>query len=395
MIDFTWVGAGSYATRLLADHGADVIKIESTERVDGIRLSPPFAGGRPGINRSGYFADRNSSKRSCALNMKTERGRDIARALIEQSQVVANNFTPGVMSRFGLDWEQVRELNPGVVYLAMSMQGQTGPERKSLGYGLTIGSMAGIHGLTGLPGREPVGTGTNYPDHIPNPGHAAFAVLAALRHARRTGIGQLIDLSQVEATVAMVGAEMLSYETAGTDPAPMGNRHPLMSPHGVYPTRGTDRWVAIAVGDDAQYGSLLEILGVDPEALSPELSLEERRADEDRIDRMIGEATSRREAVSLADQLLQAGVSAAPVHDAEGVVIGDPQLAFRKHWARLPHAEMGETIYGVPPFRLSGTPVELRLPAPRLGEHTADVCREVLGMDDGEIERLVAGGVLV
>ena len=394
VVDFTWVGAGSYATRLLADHGADVIKIESMAKIDGIRLSPPFAGGEPGPNRSGYFADRNSSKRSCAINMKTERGREIAGALVERSQLVANNFTPGVMERFGLGWEQVRELNPSIVYLAMSMQGSTGPERDSLGYGLTIGAIAGLHALTGLPGRSPVGTGTNYPDHIPNPTHATFALLAALRHARRTGVGQFVDVSQVEATVSVLGAEMLRYTVTGDDPQPRGNTHEVFSPHGLYRCRGDDRWIAIAVTNQSEFGALLTTLGLGSAEVSPEMDLAQRRAQAARIDSVIESVTVGEQHQELATRLQRAGVPAAPVHDARGVVEDDAQLAARNHWVHLAHVEMGETIYGAAPFRFSTTPAELTVPAPLLGEHTGEVCREVLGMDDSEIGDLVAAGVL-
>ena len=392
IIDFCWVGAGSYATKLLADQGADVIKIESSTRLDGIRLSGPFAGGRKGVNTSGYFADRNTSKRSCTINMKTEEGQRIARHLVAGADVVANNFTPGVMERFGLGWDDARSLNPRIVYLAMSMQGDGGPERDYLGYGVTISALVGLHGLTALPGRPPVGTGTNYPDHIPNPCHAAFAVLAALRHARRTGVGQYIDLAQTEATISVLGPAILEYSVNGRDRAPIGNNHDRYAPHGVYPARGDDRWLAIAVTSEAQFASLVEVLGL---AVPVDLDEASRRARSEELDGLIAQATIAYDAVDLAMRLQQGGVPAAPVHDARGVVEEDAQLAFRDHWVRLPHAEMGESLYNAPPFRFSRGRSELELAAPLLGEHTAEVCREVLGMGEEEIDRLVADGVLV
>ena len=394
IIDFCWVGAGSYATKLLADQGADVIKIESSTRLDGIRLSGPFAGGRQGVNTSGYFADRNTSKRSCTINMKTHEGQRIARELVSGADVVANNFTPGVMARFGLGWDDARELNPRIVYLAMSMQGDGGPERDYLGYGVTISALVGLHGLTAIPGRLPVGTGTNYPDHIPNPCHAAFAVLAALRHARRTGVGQYIDLAQTEATISVLGPAILECSVNGRDPAPIGNGHERYAPHGVYPAKGDDSWVAIAVANDTQFGALLDILGL-AGRVSPDLDEMSRRARRQELDGLIAEATVAHDATELAMRLQQEGVPAAPVRDARGVVHDDAQLAARGHWVRLPHAEMGESLYNAPPFRFSRVPSELEVAAPLLGEHTAEVCREVLGMDDEEIDRLVAEGVLV
>jgi benzylsuccinate CoA-transferase BbsF subunit len=393
IVDFCWVGAGSYATKLLADQGADVIKIESRARLDGIRLSAPFAGGRKGVNTSGYFADRNTSKRSCTINMKTEEGQRIARDLVAEADVVANSFTPGVMERFGLGWEDVRRLNPRIVYLAMSMQGDGGPERDYLGYGLTISALVGLHGLTALPGRLPVGTGTNYPDHIPNPCHAAFAVLAALRHVRRTGVGQYIDLAQTEATISALGPAMLEFSVNGHDREPLGNAHDRYAPHGVYPAAGDDRWIAIAVTTDDQFAALAEILGL-PEAVPRDLDETSRRERRAELDALVAEATVTFDPRELVTRLQERGVPAAPVHDAAGVVDEDAQLESRQHWVRLPHAEMGESLYNAPPFRFSRTPSELRAAAPLLGEHTVEVCREVLGMNNAEIDRLVADGVL-
>jgi benzylsuccinate CoA-transferase BbsF subunit len=393
IVDFCWVGAGSYATKLLADQGADVIKIESRSRLDGIRLSGPFAGGRQGVNTSGYFADRNTSKRSATINMKSEEGQRIARDLVAGADVVANSFTPGVMERFGLGWGDVQQLNPRIVYLAMSMQGDGGPERDYLGYGLTISALVGLHGLTALPGRLPVGTGTNYPDHIPNPCHAAFAVLAALRHVRRTGVGQYIDLAQTEATISVLGPAMLEFSLNGRDREPLGNSHDRYSPHGAYPAAGEDRWIAIAVTTDAQFTALADTLGLAPE-IPRELDEAGRRDRRAELDASVAAATATFDAVELAMRLQQLGVPAAPVHDAAGVVDSDVQLESRRHWVRLSHAEMGESLYNAPPFRFSRTPSELEVAAPLLGEHTVEVCRDVLGMDETEIERLTAEGVL-
>jgi benzylsuccinate CoA-transferase BbsF subunit len=393
--DFTWVGAGSYTTKMLADHGADVIKIESSAKVDGIRLSAPFKDGVKGVNRSGYFADRNTSKRSITINLKTEEGRSLARRIVAASDVVANNFTPGTMANFGLAYDDVREINPRAVYLAMSMSGDSGPERDFLGYGLTIGALVGIQHLSGLPGREPAGTGTNYPDHIPNPCHSAFAVLAALRHARRTGRGQYLDIAQTEPTIAVLGAAFLEATVNGRDPQPLGNTHLRYAPHGVYPCAGEDRWLAITVTDDRQWPALRGVLALPEESCKAEWSAEEaRHRDREAIDALIAAATAGRDADALFAALQAAGVPAGVVQDAADIVERDPQLEARGHWARLEHPEMGETLYNAPPFRLTGTPVTLTRSAPMLGQHTHEICREVLDLDDEEIFRLEAEGVL-
>lgn len=393
--DFTWVGAGSYTTKMLADHGADVIKIESSAKVDGIRLSPPFKDGVKGVNRSGYFADRNTSKRSITINLKTAEGRGLARQIVAASDVVANNFTPGTMAKFGLGYEDVREINPRAVYLAMSMSGDSGPERDFLGYGLTIGALVGIHHLSGLPGREPAGTGTNYPDHIPNPCHSAFAVLAALRHARRTGRGQYLDIAQTEPTIAVLGPAFLEATVNGRDPQPLGNAHPRYAPHGVYRCAGDDRWIAISVTDDRQWPALRSVLGLPggscPDGWAAEAA---RHRDREALDELVAVATADQDAHDLFARLQAAGVPAGVVQDAADVVERDPHLRDRGHWVRLEHPEMGETLYNAPPFHLTGTPATLTRPAPLLGQHTQEICREVLGLDDDEIARLEAAGVL-
>ncbi|MBB6627545.1 CoA transferase [Nocardioides sp. KIGAM211] len=392
--DFCWVGAGSYMTKLLADSGAEVIKIESSARLDAVRLTPPFKDGIRGVDRSGYFADRNTSKRSVTINMKTSDGQALARRLISQSDVVANNFTPRVMKKFGLSYEEVREFNPGIVYVAMSMQGTVGPDRDYLGFGQTIAALVGFHHLTGVPNRPPVGTGTNYPDHVPNPTHAAFATIAALRHRRRTGRGQYIDMAQTEPTVGLLGASILDYTVNGRDSEAIGNGHRRFAPQGVYQCAGDDEWIAISVTDDRQWPAFTQVLDL-PEAQWPRQCETEagRHHNRERLDAVIATAVAGRDASALATELLERGVPAGRVASAADVM-SDPQLVARGHWVRLDHPEMGKTAYNGTPFALSRTPARLSR-APMLGEHTREVCREYLDLDDREIDRLTADGVLV
>jgi benzylsuccinate CoA-transferase BbsF subunit len=393
--DFSWLGAGSYATKILADMGADVIKIESSTRLDSLRMGAPYRDGKPGVNRSGYFADRNTSKRSVTIDMKHPRALGLIRKLIEQSDVVANNFTPGVMEKFGLGYPQVSAMKPDIIYLAMSMQGAEGPERDYLGYGSSIVSLTGLQHLTGMPGREPAGTGTNYPDHIPNPCHAAFALLAALRYRRRTGRGQYIDLAQLEPTIALLGPTLLDLTVNGRNRECNGNQHDWAAPHGVYPCVGEDRWIAIAVMDDIEWAALVEVLGAPAWAAEARWNgVVARRRDCEELDQLLGRETVKWGAEKLMAALQARGVAAGVVQNTEDVIKHDPQLAHRGHWIRLNHAEMGEALYNAPPFRFSRTPVELRSPAPLLGEHTREVCVGLLGMNEAEVDELIAEGVL-
>jgi len=393
--DFTWIGAGSYATKILADYGADVIKVESTRRLDALRMSAPYKDGQKGVNRSGYFADRNTSKRSITINMKHSQAAALVRKLIEKSDIVANNFTPDVMSRFKLSYDDVCQFKPDIIYLAMSMQGSSGPESRYLGYGASMAALTGFQHLIGLPGREPIGTGTNYPDHIPNPCHATFAVLAALRHRRRTGQGQYIDIAQTEPTLALLGPTLLDLTVNGHERQAVGNEHESAAPYGTYPCRGVDRWIAICVMNDAQWSSLVKVLSEPNWAQSQEWSQREfRYIHREELNQALAVETARWKAEDLMFVLQQQGVPAGVVQNAEDVVMRDSQLAHRKHWLSLDHAEMGTTIYNANPFRASRLPRGASRPAPLLGEHTDEICRDLLGMTREQVAALRGEGVL-
>jgi benzylsuccinate CoA-transferase BbsF subunit len=392
VIDFTWIGAGSFTTKLLADLGADVIKIETSTRLDSLRVARPFKDRISGVNRSGYFADRNTSKRSITVNVKHEEGLKLVRQLIAHADLVTNNFTPGVMEKLGLGYDVLKSIKPDIVYASMSMQGMSGPECNYLGYGLIIGAMTGFQHLTGLPDREPAGTGTNYPDHIPNPTHTAFAILAALRHKRRTGQGQLIDIAQTEPTLSLLGPWIMNYTVNGRIDNRRGNTHPQMAPHGVYPCLGEDRWIAIAAAGDAQWQTLRNTLRLPDDA--GWATLAGRLADRDALDRAVAECTRHREAKALMEELQAAGVAAGAVHDARDVLRNDPQLKARGHWVEFDHAEMGKSTYNAAPFRFSDAASAPSSAAPMLGQHTREICSGILGLSDSEIARLVDCGAL-
>ena len=392
VLDFTWVGAGSFTTRLLSEHGADVVKIESSAHIDSLRVGPPFAGGVPGVNRSGYFAERNANKRSVTIDLKKPEGTALARRLVEGADIVANNFSPGVMEGFGLGYQDVSAINPSVIYLSMSMQGARGPERKYIGYGITIAAVAGLTALSAEPGRYPVGTGTHYPDHVPNPGHAALAVLAALRHRRRTGRGQLVEIAQTEPIIAQLGPAIMAWTANHANEQPTGNRDPRWSPHGVFPAAGDDRWVAIVARTDDEWRALAGELGIIvPEAWA---KVAGRLAAAEDVEAAVSAATRRIEPVELMTRLQHVGVPAGLVSTSADLVDDDAQLRHRGHWQYLDHPEMGRSVYGRAPFRLSVTDGALTTAAPLLGEHTRQVLTSELGLDDAEIDRLTAAGVL-
>ena len=247
VLDFCWIGAGAFVTRILADLGAEVIKVESRTHPDNLRLSGPHQPGAKPLEGSGYFASRNTSKKSIALNMSHPRARQIALTLASRCSIVSNNFRPGVMEKWGLGYGEVAAVNPSVIYLAMPMQGSSGPHRDYIGFGSTIAALCGLVSMAGRPGRPPLGTGTHYPDHVPNPGHALVAVLAAAFHRARTGEGQQIELAQIESTVNMLGPSVLACAATGALPQTNGNRRAGAVPRGVFPCAGEDVWCAIEV----------------------------------------------------------------------------------------------------------------------------------------------------
>jgi crotonobetainyl-CoA:carnitine CoA-transferase CaiB-like acyl-CoA transferase len=393
--DLTWVGAGPFATKILADHGAEVIKIESAGRLDALRTMPPYRDGKPGANRSGYFADRNTSKKSVTLNLNHPRGVELARHLISRSDVVANSFAAGTMEKWGLGYADCCALREDIIYLSMPMHGGDGPHGRFLGYGAAMSALSGLYAATGYAEGPPTGTGTNYPDHVPNPCHAAVALLAAIRHRRQTGRGQSIELSQVESTICAVGPLVLAAQEGPAEAARRhANREPGVAPHGVYPASGDDRWIAIACWNDLDWAALSRLSKAGWEDDPRFATLPLRLANEEALDDAVGRWTAHWEPFVLAARLQEAGIDSAPVQHAQDVVERDVQLRHARHWVRLRHPEMGDCLYNAPPFRLSATAGGLRSPAPLLGEHTDEVLSSVLHLAADEIAELRAAGVL-
>jgi benzylsuccinate CoA-transferase BbsF subunit len=398
VVDFTWLGAGPYTTRVLADHGADVVRVESSKRLDRLRILPPFRDGdrRDSVNRSGYFADRNSNKRAVTINLKHPDAAALILRLIATADVVASNFTPGTMDSLGVGYDAARAVRPDVIFLEMGMQGANGPDAKVVGYGQTVSALTGLYHLSGLPGQPPVGTGTNYPDHVPAPMHAAFALLAAIRHRRRTGEGQHIDVSQTETMVGLLGPAVLDVTVNGRSAVPQGNRAAYAAPQGVYPCRGEDRWLALSVLDDEQWRALSTELGAVELLDDPRFATSAARHEHhDALDEELARHTSVLDAVELMDRLQKRGVPAGVMQTYQDLLDEDPQLRHRQHFAVLDHPEMGPSAYNAPPFRLSGIEGSvMRTPAPLLGQHTREVCAELLGLTEEEIDAMVAEDLL-
>jgi benzylsuccinate CoA-transferase BbsF subunit len=389
VLDFCWIGAGAFVTRILADLGAEVIKVESRTHPDNLRLSGPHQPGAKPLEGSGYFASRNTSKKSIALNMSHPRARQIALTLASRCSIVSNNFRPGVMEKWGLGYGEVAAVNPSVIYLAMPMQGSSGPNRDYIGFGSTIAALCGLVSMAGRPGRPPLGTGTHYPDHVPNPGHALVAVLAAAFHRARTGEGQQIELAQIESTVNMLGPSVLACAATGVLPQTNGNRRAGAVPRGVFPCAGEDVWCAIEANDDRDWQGLVDALGAPEWMRDDELkTLPGREARQDAIETRLAQETGRYSAAELVARLQAQGVAAAKVATSADVT-SDPQLLARRYWHHVPHAEMGSVLVNLPPFRAVGEERVAPGPPPLLGEHTLEVASELLGFDETECRRLM------
>ena len=389
--DFSWVIAGPMLTKYLAIYGADVVKIEAHVRPDRFRLQPPFLQ-KPSRQSSLPFADLNPSKRSLGLNLGSPEGVEVARRLAAWADVVVENFSPGQMEAWGLGYERLRELNPRLVMLSSSQLGQKGPQASHPGIGNLLQALAGVNHVTGWPDRDPRGPAIPYPDMIA-PWFSVISIIAALDYRDRTGKGQHLDLSQFEATLQFFSPGILDYTVNGQEGGRQGNRGLEATPHGVYPCRGEDAWCAISVRTDAGWDALVAVMGAPGWAAEPRFAtFLERRRNADALDALIGAWTAPRDAFELQEALQAAGVPASKVNDARDLH-EDPQLAHRGHFVTLDHPRMGEYPTTTPAFDIEGAPPRFTR-APLLGEHTVEVCRDLLGMDEGEVEALRERGVL-
>jgi crotonobetainyl-CoA:carnitine CoA-transferase CaiB-like acyl-CoA transferase len=408
--DFCWMGVGAMATRLLADFGAEVIKIENRSRLDLPRRLPIYKDEparsygdedpNPDPEKGGLFNNYNRNKLGITVDMRSAEGRAIVERLITQCSVVTENFAPGVMERWGLTEERVRELRPDVIYARMSGYGHSGPHADFRSYGPVVQAVSGLSHISGLPGREPSGWGLSYMDN-----QAAYynsaALLLAIYARQRTGVGTDIDVSAIEAGVELLGPMLLDVtvndrSTRGPD-FPTGNRleHPHAAPHGVYATLGSDRWVAIAVFDDADWDALVKVMGSPAWADDPRFaSQEDRFRNQDALDAHIEVWTSVRDRHEIMHLLQGAGVRAGAVQDAQDTAESDPQIAHRGLFFELDHPVIGPARFEGVPFSMRRSEAEHWRSAPLLGEDNGYVFGEILGIDDDELERLGRAGVI-
>jgi crotonobetainyl-CoA:carnitine CoA-transferase CaiB-like acyl-CoA transferase len=404
ILDLTQVAVGPYATLLLGFMGAEVIKVESCSRLDisrgPARPTPQgdglYPGGDPGErpwNRAGHYVHRNGNKRSLTLDLATARGKEILLQLATVCDVLIENFRASVMDRLGLGYEVVSQVNPQLIYVKISSQGATGPEKDYGSLGSTLEQTAGLASVTGYEDGIPLMTNETFPDPVVGI-LAVGALMAALRRRRQIGQGTLVDLSQREVTIAMLGEYVLDYSVTGRVPGPMGNRHPHMVPQGVYPCQGDDMWVAISIGSDEEWHRLCRAIGQPDLAHDPRFAtVLARRHYQAELDRLLAAWTQERDHYQ-AMHLLQAhGVPAGAVLKG-GETLVDPHLAARGFWDVVNHPEAGTYTQVSTPWRLSKSPRRATTPSPSLGEHNHDVLGDLLGLSGQEIAALEAQGII-
>ena len=387
VLDLSRVLAGPYCTMMLADLGAEVIKVEVPGQGDDTRQwGPPFVGGE-----AAYYLSVNRNKKSLTLNLKSERGREILRQLAHRADVLVENFRVGTMDEWGLGYEALQEMNPRLIYCAITGYGQTGPYRRRPGYDFIIQAEGGIMSITGPIEGPPMKVGVAIVD-ITAGLYAGMAILAALHERERSGQGQYIDIALLDAQVAWLANVGSNYLASGQRPDRYGNAHPNIVPYEPFPT--SDGWIAVGVGNDRQWRQLCatagwEDLAADLRFASNPQRVENRAA----LVPMLQERFRQRSTEEWRTMLLKDGIPCAPIN-AIDQVFADPQVLARGMCVALPHPTAGTVRMAGSPLKLSRTPVRLDRAPPLLGQHTDEILRAHLDYTDQEVAHLRAEGVI-
>lgn len=392
VVEFSTGAVGPIIGKYLADHGATVIHVESEVYPSSSRVSAPWKGDRPHPDRSGYYALYYTGKYNLALNLSVEEGRKIAKKLVLWADVVVENFAPGVMKRWGLDYEVLAKEKQDIIMISSSNAGQTGPLSTQPAYGIHLNGLAGFNNLTGWPDREPSNPSPAYTDYVA-PRLGACALIAALIYHQRTGKGQHLDHSQLEASLHFLAPLFLELQTNNQKTSRNGNRVENAAPHGAYRCKGDDRWCAIAIETDVEWQSLCRVIGKPDLAFDRRFStMAARKLNEGELDSLVEAWTSEKTAGAVMNVLQNEGIASGIVATMEDFY-GDPQIGHRKFLQTLEHPDLGFFHYVAHPFIFSQTPSRLKR-SPRLGENTMDVLSGFLGYADDEIVELLSKGVL-
>lgn len=400
--DFTGQLAGAGATKFLAAFGAQVIRIEdpvNEGRWDILRGIPPYKAGQSGLEAGGAFNNHNVEKLGITLNLRTEKAKEILRRLVATSDCVTENFAAGVLDRLGFGYEELKKIRPDIIYVSNCGFGHRGPYAKFKTWGPIVQAVSGLTFSSGLRDQPPAGWGYSYMDHT-GAYFMAIAIMLALYHRNRTGEGQWVDLACTEAGTVLNGPALLDYTVNGRPlrrpGSPDSNRSqfPRMAPHGIYPAKGNDQWVALACRDDAEWARLAAHIGEPWTADECYATLDGRLACEDQLDAAIGAWTAARDKFETAAALQSLGLPATAVQLPAERIDHDPNTSAWGLWPTVKHTYMGDVRVDGMPVHLSRTDWEIARGAPCLGEHNDYVLGELLGYSGEEIAQFRAEGVI-
>ena len=410
ILDFGWVAVGPLATRLLADMGAEVIKVEDRRHLDLTRRLPVYKGqpprpfsdedANPNPDKSGLFNNYNRNKLGITIDMSSGKGRALAESLVKKCDVVSENYAPGVMEKWGLTYERLKSLREDIIYVRMSGFGHEGPYWTYRSYGPIAQAVSGLTHASGLPGREPSGIGFAYMDNMTGY-FGSSAILMAILRRKQTGRGAMVSLAAMEVGLQLLGPLLLDATSNGRitrrPDFPSGNRHPWgeAAPHGVYPCKGEDRWCAIAVFGDEEWARFSGAIGGPKWTEASEFcSHASRLANQDALDGCVAQWTHDQDPYAVTEELQRHGIAAAPVQTCRDLQERDPQVRFRRTFFTMDHPVAGEALFEGVPLRFSRTPPDHWRSSPCIGEDNGYVLGEVLGRSPGEIRRLEEEGII-
>ncbi|MFQ5875444.1 MAG: CaiB/BaiF CoA transferase family protein [Dehalococcoidia bacterium] len=385
--DFTSAWAGPHCVSLLAFMGAQVIKIESRAKPDLGRFYPPFYRGQPDLDGAVWFNQLHRRSLSVSLNLRTQEGIELSKRIVGVCDIVVENFRAGVMDKLGLGYPVLVQINPQIIMAAVSGFGAYGPKARWVTYGMHVSNISGLMSNVGFPTSDPVPDWVELPD--PSGGVAgAGAILAALHYRSRTGKGQYIDVSELETVVGFQPQKLMGYQMNGTEPARMGNRDEVMVPHGVYPCKGQDEWVSIAVANDEEWSAFCAVLGKPEPARDERFSSAlARKRNEDQLDQLISEWTRQHTKFEVAEKLQAAGVAAVPTFTSADL-FRDKHLQERGFFEWNEHPIQGRARMPARVWHMKETPLIFGRPSPLIGQHNRYVLGELLGVSDREIREL-------
>lgn len=389
ILDFMWAMAGPAASRVLADYGAEIVRVESENKIDAVRTLAPFPGDVADPECSGIYNNMNAGKMGLALDMAKPEAIDVIWDLIDWADVVMESFSPRAMEKWGIGYEDIRKRRPDIIMTSSCLMGQTGPLRLLAGFGTMAAAISGFFYPVGWTDRDPTGAYSAYTDYT-SPRWLVAALMGALEHRRATGEGQYVDLSQAESALHLMSPALLEYTVNGRVWERAGNRDLLHAPHGVYQTAGDDNWIAIACTNDDDWRALSAEM--DADALGV-LSLTDRHARHDELDEAITAFTLGHDGVALMERLQELGIAAHIVQNSPELA-ADPQLAHRGHFAEVPHGKNETMVVDASRFHLSRTPAQHLYAGPTFGEHSFDILTEVLGYDGDRIAELAVAELL-